>query len=788
MTDLLETLNNPPPSFRMAQAARVAERAFGLRGDLTALGGERDRNFLLRTDGAEVLIKAANSAEPDDLLACQCAALRHIASVDPALPVPRVIQTRQGQDWALGEGDDGSRYRVRAFGFLDGLEFSQAPDDPRLMRQLGRVLARLDRALQGFFHHAAAHPLAWDIKSFNQLTHLIALVMDDGERQMVEHVRERFQDVVHPAIPGLRAQVIHNDLSYHNAVVEPASMLEISGVFDFGDIIHAPLIQDLAVTAAEVPAGRVDPIARCAEIVAGFHSVTPLEDVEFSLLPDMIAARLALGIIIDAWSGPRVDWKDERAYLAGWRPNAVSMLRRVLEAGPERIEKLLRATCGLHGKVVAGAPSGPDLDTLWSRRLQRLGNAQAVSYDRPLHLVRGEGVWLYDAAGKAYLDAYNNVPHVGHCHPRVVGAVAGQTATLNTNTRYVYESILNYAERLAATMPAGLDVCFFVSSGSEANDLAWRLAKSYTLHTGAIVIDDAYHGITDATFDLSPSGADGQRSDYVATIGAPDDFRGPWRRDVADRGRRYAGFCDDAVRSLGQRGHAPAAFFMDSILSSSGIFVPPPGYVKSVFSRVRAAGGLCVADEVQSGFGRMGKWMWGFGVDDVVPDIVTLGKPIAGGYPMGVVVTTREIADRFRHFFSTTGGNPVACASALAVLDVIEDEGLLAHADRVGSELLAGIRQLATKTDLIGDVRGSGLFIGVDLVRDRVTAEPASEEARTVVNLMREDGVLIGRDGPAENVLKIRPPMVFNSNHADRLVQGLSRALDTVTKGLQQSR
>jgi 4-aminobutyrate aminotransferase-like enzyme len=394
-------------------------------------------------------------------------------------------------------------------------------------------------------------------------------------------------------------------------------------------------------------------------------------------------------------------------------------------------------------------------------------------------------VWLTDATGRSFLDAYNNVPQVGHCHPTVVGALARQAATLNTNTRYLYESAIEYAERLAATMPGDLSVCMFVCSGSEANDLAWRLAKAHTGNGGAIVIEDAYHGTTDAVYELSPAeqGEGKPLAGHVATVPAPDGYRGRFRRDDPKYAEQYATCIDDAIGSLDARGFAPAAFYIDPILSSSGIMVPPPGYLAVAFEKVRAAGGLCVADEVQTGFGRTGDHFWGFSAHEVVPDIVTLGKPIGNGFSMAAVVTTPAIVASLIEesgFFSTTGGNPVACMVGLAVLDVLEKERLQENAADVGTRLRSQIKKLAQQHPLIGDVRGAGLFIGVELVRNRSTLEPATEEAAAIVNRMRDLGVLVGIDGPHANVLKIRPPLVFNENHALQLVDALDRALQEI--------
>jgi len=395
--------------------------------------------------------------------------------------------------------------------------------------------------------------------------------------------------------------------------------------------------------------------------------------------------------------------------------------------------------------------------------------------------------YLFDEAGQQYLDAYNNVPHVGHSHPRVVNAVAEQLRSLNTNTRYLHDTILHYAERLCATLPGPLSVCYFVNSGSEANELALRLARAHTGARDLIVLDAAYHGNTTTLIEISPykfNGPGGSgRADWVHVAAIPDDYRGSWRRDDPAAGRKYGESVDELVERVRQQGRALSGFIAESCPSVGGQIVPPPGYLDAAYQRVRRAGGVCIADEVQTAYGRMGDAFYGFQSQHVVPDIVVLGKPIGNGYPLGAVVTTPAIAASFDNgmeFFSTFGGSTVSCAAGLATLDIVIEEDLQAHAQRVGKRLLNGLDELAARHVIIGDVRGSGLFIGVELVRNRTTLEPASTEAGVVVNRMRERRILIGTEGPFHNVLKIRPPMPFNELDADRLVEALHEVLLTV--------
>jgi 4-aminobutyrate aminotransferase-like enzyme len=447
---------------------------------------------------------------------------------------------------------------------------------------------------------------------------------------------------------------------------------------------------------------------------------------------------------------------------------------------PDAAEERLRAACGLD---VAAETQLPVATTV-ERRRQRLGGNLSVAYASPLKITRGWMQYLFDDGGTQYLDAYNNVPHVGHSHPRVTAAIHRQLRTLNTNTRYLDDTIWQYAERLTGTLPDPLRVCYFVSSGSEANELALRLARAHTGARDLVVLDAAYHGNTTTLIDISPykfTGPGGQGApDWVHVAPIPDDYRGQFRREDPEAGRKYGDAVGEVVRELQRNGRELSAFICESCPSVGGQIVPPPGYLETAYRHARAAGGVCIADEVQTAYGRMGNAFYAFETQSVVPDIVVLGKPIGNGYPLGAVVTTAEIAASFDNgmeFFSTFGGSTVSCAAGLATLETVLDEDLQAHARRVGAHLLDGLRHLATRHEIIGDVRGRGLFIGVELVRDRAAREPATAEASSIVNAMRERRILLGTDGPRHNVLKIRPPMPFDRRDADVLVGGLADVL-----------
>lgn len=428
-------------------------------------------------------------------------------------------------------------------------------------------------------------------------------------------------------------------------------------------------------------------------------------------------------------------------------------------------------------------PEPSKAETLATRR-ERLGRNLSVAYREPVKVMRGWKQWLFDEEGRRYLDAYNNVAHVGHCHPRVVEAIRRQAGVLNTNTRYLHDLVNRYAERLCARLRPPLSVCYVLSSASEANELALRLARAATGQRDMVVLEAAYHGHTTGLIDISPykhAGPGGQGApEWVHAVPIADTYRGPYRRDDPDAGAKYAAHVAAVVRELQGRGRGIAGFIAESMPSVGGQIVFPPGYLAAAYAAVRAAGGVCIADEVQTGFGRVGTHFWGFETQGVVPDVVVLGKPAGNGHPLAAVVTTPAIAASFDNgmeFFSTFGGNPVSCAAGLAVLDVIEEEGLQAHAVRVGERMLAGLRPLVDRHPLAGDVRGSGLFLGVELVRDRGTLEPAGEEAAYVANRLREHRILLGTDGPFHNVVKIRPPMPFDEANADFLVATLESVL-----------
>ncbi len=649
---------------------------------------------------------------------------------------------------------------VRLLSWIPGQCMGDAtPHSKEMLASLGRAVAQVDLALAGFDHPAAHRTLHWDLRQAEQARAHLALLPEARQRLL----RPIFETWSRIDWAGLPFSVIHADANDYNVLVRDGRVVSI---LDFGDVIYSATVCDVAVALAYAMLGKADPIAAAEQVTAGYEELRPLSDAERAALWPLAAARLAMSVCYCEWQTRQAP---ENEYLKISNAPAWELLERI-----ERDGRLIGA-CFTGRPMPAGQPERL-LYELLERRRRHLGPSLSISYREPLHMVRGEGAYLYDAAGRGYLDCVNNVAHVGHCHPRVVRAAAEQVARLNTNTRYLDRNLVEYIERLTATLPEPLSVVYLVCSGSEANELALRLARAHTGREGVVVMDTAYHGNTNALIDISPykfNGPGGRgRPAHVTVLplpehGAPEGCPG----DVA-------------------------AFVCESALSCAGQVILPPGYLQERYAAVRAAGGVCVADEVQTGFGRAGTHFWMFETQGtwqggmpppadqacsrpaehghsvlaggVVPDIVTMGKPIGNGHPMGAVVTTPEIAASFANgmeYFNTFGGNPVSCAVGLAVLDVIRDEGLQENARVTGEYLMAGLRELQRRHASITDVRGLGLFLGFEMTSER--------EATELVNRMKDRGVLLSTDGPRHNVIKIKPPLVFGRAEADLVLERL---------------
>jgi 4-aminobutyrate aminotransferase-like enzyme/Ser/Thr protein kinase RdoA (MazF antagonist) len=1012
------------PCFTDPHASDLAQQLFNLSATANQLASERDQNFLLEDKfGMRFVLKIANAIDTREVLEFQNRAMTHLLGQSKKVfgehaPCPRVCLDPNGKEILTIAGPEGSQHFVRLLTWLPGKPLALAnPHNDALLFSLGSFLGRIDQMLMDFDHPEAHRAFHWDLA---QCENVIQARLDDiekGEKKnRVRRFLERYRSATAPKITDLRTSVIHNDGNDYNVLVSPHTPWRhrISGLIDFGDMVHSQTINELAIACAYALMGKTDPLTAAVQVVAGYHRELAITDAELSVLFDLICMRLCTSVCNSAY---QIRLAPDNQYLLISQQPAWDLLFTLEKIHPTFAEAIFRAACGLdpvprnrnivdwlanhqsafapvlNAKIPTDKPpvidlsmdtpllgAGPQKDDptamarlifreledagsrvgigrynevrliytsdtfkvdtdaapeyrtvhlgldlfakpgvsihaftdglvhslqnntdhqdygptivlahetdnglpffslyghlttssleglkpgdtvtagqqigaigmpsenggwaphlhfqlitdlldlgagfpgvarpsqrrVWtalcpdpsivlgldiapptaqtrhteeilSIREKHLGKNLSVSYEKPLKIVRGMGGFLYTETGQPYMDGVNNVCHVGHCHPEVVAAGQRQMTVLNTNTRYLHDNIVEYAQRLLATFQDPLNVCFFVCSGSEANELALRLARAFTGQRDIITVDGAYHGNTQGLIDISPykhDGPGGQGApEWVQTVAMPCGYRGPHKGTGAESGKAYADYVQSAIDRIGAKGRQPAAFICESMLGCGGQVVLPDAYLQEAFAHVRRAGGICIADEVQVGFGRAGTHFWAFETQGVVPDIVTLGKPMGNGHPLAAVVTTPKIAEAFHNgmeYFNTYGGNPVSCAVGMAVLDVIENEGLQENARAVGSYLLNRLSTLKEKFALVGDVRGLGLYLGVELVTNHETLAPAADHAAYICNRMKDYGFLISTDGPLHNVLKLKPPIVFSRENADALADALESVL-----------
>ncbi|TFH33231.1 MAG: aminotransferase class III-fold pyridoxal phosphate-dependent enzyme, partial [Anaerolineales bacterium] len=697
-------LNSEPMPLSLEQVAALLHNEYNLGGTLTRLPGENENYQIDPRPGESYILKFAGENVSSQMLEMEHRIVEHLHHADIGLGLPRSILNQAGQPVTTCHFEDGQTYHARLLEYVPGTAWGESGvADAHQLHHLGRTLAVLDLALADFDDPAAHRSHRWDLSSASQHRSKIPLVENSEKRHIAEWMFHFYAASALPQLGGLPRSLIYGDANDENLLVVNGRVV---GLLDFADSLYNPTICELAVALAYVMLDQAEPLAAGAEVVAGYHAVRPLLMSELELLYPLIVGRLCTTVAVAA----------ERRGIDPGHPNwfvtearAWKLLERLYLLDPVDVGRQLASGTGL--KLFED--TGPSAQVLLEQRQRLIGPSLSIAYLSPLKMVRGAGQYLYDERGKPYLDLINNVCHVGHCHPRVVEAGQRQMERLNTNTRYLYDGLTEYAERLCATLPHPLEVCFFVNSGSEANELALRLAETHTGRKDFLVIDGAYHGHTGRLIDISPykfmgKGGKGAPEPWVHVVPMPDGYRGRHKGQDQAAGVAYG----DEVGSVIAASERPiAGFIAESLLGCGGQIVPPGGYFKRAFEHVRAAGGLCIIDEVQVGFARVGTHFWGFERQGVIPDIVVMGKPIGNGHPMAAVVTTREVAESFANgmeFFSTFGGNPVSCAIGMAVLDVMEAEGLQAHALEMGQRLLAGLESLKVEHAIIGDVRGAG--------------------------------------------------------------------------------
>jgi len=753
------------PGFTCEQAEAIVFEHYGLKASAANLPSERDQNFRIKSKaGKKFVLKIANAQEDYDVLDFQSGAFERAYEKGVSLELPQLLVSVSGEKIATVRDAGGRSFLMRLVSWVDGdVMVDLDRHDKTLLESAGRQLAVLDKALLDYDHPAKGRVLCWDVRyAEGGLEHLSLL--SDTQQRIVKHLIE-------PALQldwtRLEHSVIHSDANDHNLLVRDG---QVTGLIDFGDMVYSALAADPAIAAAYAMLGKSKPLEAASQLVSAYLDRLPLKQYDRSAILPLAIARLCMSVCFAAHNASAKPDDPYQLVTAGPAWKTLEMLSK------QSWKDLYKAWDALMDN--ASSPQDTVKELLDARK-GLVGPNLSVSYNKPLNIVRGEGAYLIDQNGRSFLDGVNNVSHVGHCHPHVVEAGAAQMRVLNTNTRYLNRLLTDYAKRLAATLPDPLNVVFFTNSGSEANELALRLARTYTARRDVAVLDVAYHGTTTSLIDMSPYKHDGAGgtgpAPWVHVSAMPDAYRGPHRGE--DAGAAYA---EDVKAALSKAKDGVAAFIAESALGCGGQIILPKGFLSSAYQHARAAGALCIADEVQTGMGRAGSHFWMFETQNVVPDIVTIGKPIGNGHPMAAVVTTEKVANAFANgmeYFNTFGGNPVSCAIGMAVLDVIEDEGLQAHALKIGNQFKSAFEEMATRHNIIGDVRGQGLFLGIELVRDRKTLEPADTEATQIVNQLRARGILLSTDGPLHNVLKIKPPIIFPEREVGRVVEELERAL-----------
>lgn len=772
------------PSFDPSEAERIAYQSFGLTGCAHPLDGERDQNFRIDTDTGRFVLKIAHPDVRRDFLALENKVIR-IASEVREFDSPRIVNSLEGKS-IVNASSGSSECAVRCLTYVEGVPLATCdPHTPDLLMSIGHALGQLDLSLATLGDPSEAkRNIKWDLARAPEIVAgTLPKIRDESRRKLLEHFLGLYNQIA-DRVSRLSKSVIQNDANDYNILVDASADTKPSiGLIDYGDLVYSATVNELAICCAYIMLGKQNPLEAAKALIRGYNERRELSASELSCLFPLTCMRLAQSVCI---SVEQTLLRPGDAYLAISERRAWQMLERLSTFGADNVHaEFLRACASRKGDSVTVPKMAGD--EIVAARKRYMSPSLSLSYEHPLMIVRGQGQYLYDDSGAAYLDCVNNVCHVGHCHPHVVEAATRQLSSLNTNTRYLHPNIVTYAQRLSSTFPDPLSVCFFVNSGSEANDLALRLARNVTQRHDIVAVDHAYHGNATSLIDISAykfnrAGGKG-KPEHVHIVPMPDGFRGRYRYEDDRYGARYAA---DAVRDI-ESAHAKrpvAAFISEALLGCGGQVPMPPEYLSVVYEAVRKLGGVCIADEVQIGFGRVGSHYWGFELGGVIPDIVTVGKPIGNGHPLGAVITTREIADAFDNgmeYFNTFGGNPVSCAIGLAVMDVIEGEDLQRKALTNGGWLLENLRAMAGRFDSMGDVRGHGLFLGIELVDNRTDRNPDQKLAARIVEVMKQRRILLSTDGPDENVIKFKPPMVFDRENAETLVGALDEVLQQLS-------
>jgi 4-aminobutyrate aminotransferase-like enzyme/Ser/Thr protein kinase RdoA (MazF antagonist) len=729
---------------------------------LTKMEGYNSSNYRVDAKQGKFVLKVYPVQEKADVLA-ETAMIQQLAFL-PEDAVSNPIKNVTG-DLVTHALIDGEEKILRLMFFVEGQFIAEATHTDKVLRSLGSFIGKIDHHLIGYKNIGIqARNLDWDLKNINVSRQLKHHITSTSDRKLVEHFFIQWDQHVYPKMTQLRKSIIHNDANDWNVLVKDD---QVSGIIDFGDTAHTAIIFELAITLTYAMFGKDDPIASAIPVIEGYQAEFPLFEEELDLLYYLIAGRLCMGVCTTA--NEKKLQPDNKYILISEAPGW-ELLRKWITISPVFARNQFYEAAGFELDTV------PSEEEILTRRHKFISSIFSVSYRKPLYVEAAAFQYMYDKTGNTILDAYNNIPHVGHQHPKVVEAAQRQMAQLNTNTRYLYDPLQEYAEKLLSKFSSSLTKVYFVNSGSAASDLAIRLAQKHTQRQKMVVMEHGYHGNTRLGVDIShykytSKGGTGLSENIIeATI--PDTYRGLYKNNNGEAGQQYAG---DLIKKIKQSEGEIAGFITEPIVGCGGQVPLAKDYLKLVYKSIREQGGVCISDEVQTGFGRLGSHFWGYEMYDIVPDIVVLGKPMGNGHPIGAVITSDAIADSFDNgmeFFSSFGGNPVSCAIGFAVLNVIEEEKLQQNSLDVGDYFINELKRIQQQLDCIGDVRGSGLFIGIEFIKDE-NLDPDTALAALVKNELRNRNILVSTDGPYDSVIKSKPPLCFTKENVDQVISEL---------------
>ncbi len=746
----------------------ILKKHFSIDTDsITNLEGYESINYKIEcVKGLFVLKKYTFDHEVLELLRSENKILERLSSQkDYDFPTP--IASNENE-FLIIENDS----IFRLLSFVKGSFLGDVEHTPTLLSSFGRFLGQMDKALLNTYNPPLkAKETQWDLQHFSTNYSYLKYIPDPQDKSLVDYFFLQYEENIRPVQHLLRKSIIHNDANDWNVLTKDG---HLSGIIDFGDMCHSWLINELVVAITYVMMDKEEPLKVAENVIKAYHEILPLEEREVEVIYYLVAARLCISVCNSAYTKTV---KPNSEYITVSERPAWSLLHKWLSISP------IYATTYFRNAVGFSSKQAPPLKKQLKRRQEHFSGALSLSYDKPIQMHRSAFQYMYDTQGHTILDAYNNIMLTGHCHPKVVRAGQRTMARLNTNTRYVYDELLSYSEKLLAKFPSHLNKIFFVNSGSAASDLAIRLATAHTKRNKIMVVEHGYHGNTRMGIDISHykyhhKGGAGKQN-YVIETPMPKAFGSGYNDD----GTAATYFTGKVQSIIEQNNREIAAFIAEPIIGCGGQVPLAKGYLKGVYTLIREQGGICISDEVQVGFGRLGDAFWGYEMYDVIPDMVILGKPMGNGHPIGAVVTTTAIAESFDNgmeFFSSFGGNPVSCAIGKAVLEVIEEENLQNHAKKVGDYLKDRLKQLGNIYQEIADVRGSGLFLGVEMLDKE--GKPNTKLANEVKNHLREKNILIGTDGPYNNVLKIKPPLYFSKNDSDILIDKMQSILEYLLK------